>query len=206
MVNCQLHKNQQVMKPTTKPRIGQERRQRPKLRKWTTDKDLRLASWNVLTLLRTGGLRLLTDALKTTKINIAAVQETRWPGTNLLTSREYKFYYSGKTDGPREFGTGFVVLGEARHAVIGFSPVDERLCTLRIRGKFFNITLINAHAPTEDKDDDVKDAFYEKLQAVYNQAPERDVKILLGDFNAKVGRETIYRPTIGMHSLHETSK
>ena len=223
MVNYQLRKNQQVMKPTTKPRIGQERRQRPKLCKWTTNKDLRLASWNVLTLLRTGGLRLLTDALKTAKIDIAAVQETRWPGTNLLTSREYKFYYSGKTDGPREFGTGFVVLGEARHAVIGFGPIDERLCTLRIRGKFFNITLINAHAPTEDKDDDVKDAFffnvsllslqysvcevqfYEKLQAVYNQAPERDVKILLGDFNAKVGREMIYRPTIGMHSLHETS-
>jgi hypothetical protein len=31
------------------------------------------------------------------------------------------------------------------------------------------------------------------------------MKILLGDFNAKVGREDIFKPTIGNGSLHETS-
>ena len=101
MVNYQLHKKHKVMKPITKPRMRQEIRQRPKLRKRKMDNDLRLASWNVLTLLRTGGLRLLTDALKTARIDIAAVQETRWPGTNVLSSREYKFFYSGKENGPR---------------------------------------------------------------------------------------------------------
>ena len=32
-----------------------------------------------------------------------------------------------------------------------------------------------------------------------------DVKILLGDFNVKVGRENIFKPTIGNESLHQDS-
>jgi hypothetical protein len=31
------------------------------------------------------------------------------------------------------------------------------------------------------------------------------MKILLGDFNVKVGREDIFKPTIGNESLHITS-
>jgi hypothetical protein len=31
------------------------------------------------------------------------------------------------------------------------------------------------------------------------------MKILLGDFNDKVGREDIFKPTIGNESLQETS-
>ena len=193
------------MKLTAKPRIGQENRQRPTLRNGLMDIDLNLATWNVRTLLRPGGLRTLTDVLKTGKFNITAVQETRWPEANLLKGREYAFYYSGKMNGPREFGTGFIVLRRARDTVISFQPFDERLCSLRIRDKFFNITLINAQSPTEDKDEDMKDDFYEKLQRIYDRSPARDIKIILGDLNAKVGREIIYRPTIGMHSLHETS-
>ena len=123
-----------------------------------------------------------------------------------MTSSDYTFYYSGKSNGsPREYATGFMVFGKARDAVTGFDPVDERLCTLRIRGKFFNYTLINVYAPTEEKDNDEKELFYDKLLEVYDGAPKRDIKIVLGDFNAKIGREVYYRPTIGKYSLHETS-
>jgi hypothetical protein len=45
--------------------------------------------------------------------------------------------------------------------------------------------------------DDVKDSFYEELGRVINHFPRYDMKILLGDFNAKVGRENIFKPTIG---------
>jgi hypothetical protein len=61
------------------------------------------------------------------------------------------------------------------------------------------------HAPTEDKCDDTKDSFYEELEGVFNQFPKYHMKILLGDFNAKVGREDNFKPTIGNESLHETS-
>jgi exonuclease III len=61
------------------------------------------------------------------------------------------------------------------------------------------------HAPTEDKDDDIKDSFYEELEKVLNQFSRYHMKLLLGDFNAKVGREDIFKPTIGNYSLHEVS-
>jgi hypothetical protein len=59
------------------------------------------------------------------------------------------------------------------------------------------------HAPCEDKGDDVKDSFYEELGCVFDQFPRYDMNILLGDFNAKVGRENIFKPTIGNESLHK---
>ena len=34
-----------------------------------------------------------------------------------------------------------------------------------------------------------------------NQIARSDIKIILGDFNAKVGKENIYKPTIGNESL-----
>jgi endonuclease/exonuclease/phosphatase family metal-dependent hydrolase len=61
------------------------------------------------------------------------------------------------------------------------------------------------HAPTEDKDDDIKDSFYEELKQVFYQFPRYHTEILLGDFNAKVGREDIFKPIIGNESLHEAS-
>jgi hypothetical protein len=58
-------------------------------------------------------------------------------------------------------------------------------------------------APCEDKGDDVKDRFYEEIGRVFDQFLRYDMKILLGHFNAKVGRENIFTPTIGNESLHE---
>jgi hypothetical protein len=46
---------------------------------------------------------------------------------------------------------------------------------------------------TEDKDDVIKDSFYEELEQVFDQFHRYHMKILLGDFNAKVGREDIFK-------------
>jgi hypothetical protein len=48
--------------------------------------------------------------------------------------------------------------------------------------------------------DDIKDSFYEELGHVSDQFLRYDMKILLGDFNAKVGRKDIFKPTIGNES------
>jgi hypothetical protein len=56
------------------------------------------------------------------------------------------------------------------------------------------------HAPCEDKSGEVKDSYYEELGCVFDKFPQNDMKILLGDFSAKVGREDIFKPTIGSES------
>jgi exonuclease III len=56
------------------------------------------------------------------------------------------------------------------------------------------------------KSTDVKDSFYEELGRVFDQFPRYDMNILLGDFNAKVGREDIFKPTIGNESSHKIRK
>jgi hypothetical protein len=89
--------------------------------------------------------------------------------------------------------------------VINFTPINERLCVIRIKGRFFNYFLINIHAPTNDSEEEAKDQFYEQLERAYATCPSHDVKLVMGDANAKIGRETIHQPKIGKNSLHEST-
>jgi hypothetical protein len=51
----------------------------------------------------------------------------------------------------------------------------------------------------------MKGSFYYELERVFDKFPKYHMNILLGDFNAKVDREGIFKPTIGNESLHEIS-
>jgi exonuclease III len=74
-----------------------------------------------------------------------------------------------------------------------------------LRGLWCHISVLNIHAQTEDKTEDVKDNFYEELECVFDKLPKYHMKILLGDVNAKVGKEDILKPTIENESLREIS-
>jgi hypothetical protein len=73
-----------------------------------------------------------------------------------------------------------------------------------LRGHWWRIIVLNVHDPTEDKTVDVKDTFYEELECVFYKFPKYHMKILL-DFNAKVGREDIFKPKIENERLHKIS-
>jgi hypothetical protein len=51
----------------------------------------------------------------------------------------------------------------------------------------------------------IKNSFYEELEQVFHNFRKYHMKILFGDFNAKVKRENIFKPTIGKESLHQDS-
>ena len=51
------------------------------------------------------------------------------------------------------------------------------------------MTIVHVYARTEDAEEPVKDEFYERLQDVLNNKKERDMLVITGDVNAKVGED-----------------
>jgi hypothetical protein len=64
---------------------------------------------------------------------------------------------------------------------------------------------LNARAPSEEKSDDSKDSFYEKLDLVFDYICKYRMKVLLGNFNEKLWEGYIFKLTIGNESLHQGS-
>ncbi|KAH1000591.1 hypothetical protein HUJ04_012898 [Dendroctonus ponderosae] len=67
------------------------------------------------------------------------------------------------------------------------------------------IRWFDIHAPTEEKDEDIKDEFSHQLETAIMQIPKQPMILMRGDLNAKIGRERVYKPTIGINSLHNIS-
>jgi hypothetical protein len=49
--------------------------------------------------------------------------------------------------------------------------VSDRMSYMVLRGRWCNIIVLNVHAPTEEKNDDSKDSFYEELKQVFDHFP-----------------------------------
>jgi hypothetical protein len=82
---------------------------------------------------------------------------------------------------------------------------SDRMSYIILRGRWCHIIVLNIHAPTEDKTDDVKASFYKEVERVFDKFPKYHMNILLEDFNAKVSRENILKPAIRNETLHEIS-
>ena len=165
-----------------------------KTKKSTTN--LILASWNVRTLLdneerperRTA---LISRELERYKIDIAALQETRFSDQGQFKEKTHTYYWSGKPSGERtEAGVAFAI---SNHLVKELESLptgkNDRLISLRIHiGQQRYLTLISAYAPTLTNGNETKELFYRSLDSLLSETPAADKLILLGDFNARVGK------------------
>ena len=62
--------------------------------------------------------------------------------------------------------------------------------------------IIQCYAPTNDADKEKKDDFCQQLQAVFDRRGAKDITILMGDFNAKIGMDNMgYEDIMGTHGL-----
>jgi len=88
-------------------------------------------------MLQPGKLQEVAEQILQTEVQIVALQEIRWKGQGQIKKDKYILYYS----------------------------CTEGQTGLRLKGKYHNITIINIHAPTEEKDD-TKERFYAELQQI----------------------------------------
>ena len=63
------------------------------------------------------------------------------------------------------------------------------MISVRFQGKPFNITVIQAYAPTSNAEEAEVEWFYEDLQDLLELTPQNDVLFIIGDWNAKVGSQ-----------------
>jgi hypothetical protein len=91
-----------------------------------------------------GGLRITINELRKNRIAIAAIREPRWNKLTLqaFTSNGYNIYTSSLANN-YEFRTAFLVDLKFNHMVINFTPINERLCVIRTKSRFFNYSLTN---------------------------------------------------------------
>jgi hypothetical protein len=102
-------------------------------------------------------------------------------------------------------GTGFFIHHRVVSAAKGVEFVNDRVSYSVLRGRWDNMIVLNVHTLSEEKSDDSRDSFYEELEQVFDNFPWYHMKILLGDFNAKVGRENVFKPRVWNESLHQDS-
>ena len=76
-----------------------------------------------------------------------------------------------------------------RNAVLGCNLRNNRMISVCLQGKPFNIMVIQVYALTSNAKEDEVERFYEDLQDLLELTPKKDVLFIIGDYNAKVGSQ-----------------
>lgn len=149
-------------------------------------KEFVVGTWNVQTLWSTGKLELLRQEMSRYKHDILGLSEMRWTMAGELNGAEV--IWSGE-EKEHVRGVGFLLSKRAREALMGYNPVCSRIITARFRGSPMNVSIIQVYAPTADSLDEEIETFYNKLEETWEDLPRKDVKVVMGDWNAKVGQD-----------------
>ena len=76
-----------------------------------------------------------------------------------------------------------------RNAVLGCNLKNNRMISVHLQGKPFNITVIQVYAPTSNTEEAEVEWYYEDLQDLSELIPKKDVLFIIGDWNATVGSQ-----------------
>jgi len=87
-------------------------------------------TWNVRTMLRPASIIELIPQIKQYNIHVMAIQETRWQRAAIIDLKTHTLLRTRKTTGRREFGVAFIVDNRCKENILGFQPINERICTL----------------------------------------------------------------------------
>ena len=103
-------------------------------------------------------------------------------------SDDHYIYYCGQKC-LRRNRVAIIVNKRVQNAVHGCSLKNDRMISVRLQGRPFNIMVIQAYALTSNAEEAEVERFYEDLQDLPELIPKKDVLFIIGDWNVKVGSQ-----------------
>ena len=161
---------------------------------------------------QTGKVHQVAREMKRLGLAILGVGETRWTGTGTgkvqLACGETVLYSGLAGDNaPHERGVAMILSKEAVKSLKEWEPISERIITARFESKCQATRVIQVYAPTNDAEENEKEDFYHQLQTTLSKGKLRDLTLVIGDLNAKVGSDNTNREmTMGTHGEGDTNK
>ena len=107
-----------------------------------------------------------------------------------FNSDDHYIYYCGQ-ESLRRHGVAIIVNKRVRNAVLGCNLKNDRMISVHFQGKPFNITVIQVYDPTSNAEEAEVEQFNEDLQDLLELTPKKDVLLIIGHWNAKVGSQKI---------------
>ena len=89
----------------------------------------------------------------------------------------------------RRYGVAIIVKKRVQNAVLGCTLKNDRMISVHLQGKPFNIIVIQVYARTSNAEEAEVEWFYEDLQDLLELTPHKDVLFIIGDWNAKGGSQ-----------------
>ena len=168
-------------------------------------RSLRIVSWNVRTLYEAGKCVQATREMQRYRLDILGVSETHWiqSGQKKLRSGELVLF-SGKEEGIHEEGVAIILSKRAQRTLRGWEAHGSRLllASFSSSNRGININILQLYAPTNAASEEEQEEFYDQLQRIIEKLPRKDVNIIMGDANAKVGSDNIsYEEVMGKQGL-----
>ena len=136
-----------------------------------------------------GKLEVVKQEMARVNIDILGISKVRWTGMDEFNSDDHYIHYCGQ-ESLRRNGVAIMVNKRVQNAVLGCNLKNDRMISVRFPSKPFNITVIQVYAPTSNAEEAEVEQFYEDLQNLLELTPKKDVLFIIGDWNAKVGRNT----------------
>ena len=162
--------------------LPHQERMRPKKRALP----LRVGTLNVGTM--TGRGWAIADLMKTRKVNILCVQETRWKGNKAKELGEgYKLVYSGANKEGRN-GVGIILSSEMKNGIVEVNRKNDRIIWIRLTVEECTVSIFSVYAPQIGCPDEEKDRFWSDLQEEIEKVEAEERCIVGGDLNGHVGQ------------------
>ena len=119
-----------------------------------------------------GKLEVIKQEMETVIIDILGISELKWTGMGEFNSDDHYIYYCGQ-ESFRRNGVAIIVNKRVQTAILGCNRKNDRMISVRFQGKPFNITVIQAYAPTSNAEEAEVERFCEDLQDLLELTPKR---------------------------------